>query len=174
MAESDLATIYRQRVQPFKPLDNPTFRTSVVSIVLATVHPDVQFVRCLNTWLSNQPKEIIIVTIPRDVPAVKAFVAKVGRDQDKIRILTVDEANHRAQQICGIKAALGSVIAMVDDDTFVGPEVLRWRMAPLEDPAVAGITSAALIFHPPESQLGEPASGRRSQSAACIISTLQP
>jgi hypothetical protein len=140
MAENDHAAMYRQQVQPFQPLDNPSFRTSDVSIVLATVHPDAQFVRCLNTWLSNLPKEIIIVTIPRDVPSVEAYVARVDRDQDKIRILTADKANHRAQQILGIKAVTGSITAMVDDDTFVSPDVLRWRMAALEDPKVAGVT----------------------------------
>lgn len=122
------------------PAKTPTFTTEDVSIVLATIHPDPDFVRCLDSWLDNKPKEIIIVTVPRDVPVIKKMILHVRHSSEKIRILTVEEANHRTQQICGIKAATGKVLAIVDDDTFCGPDVLTWRLAPLENPVIAGVT----------------------------------
>jgi glycosyltransferase involved in cell wall biosynthesis len=88
----------------------------------------------MRLWLANKPKEIIVVTIPRDLDRVKQLILPIPRpDFDKIHVRTVPNANKRAQLIRGIQAATGTILALVDDDVFWPHDmVLPYLLAPFE------------------------------------------
>lgn len=54
----------------------------------------------------------------------------------------MNKPDQRRQQSVGIGAAAGKIITIADDDTFCsGPDVLRWLLAPLENPRVGGVNN---------------------------------
>ncbi|CRK17469.1 hypothetical protein BN1723_016421 [Verticillium longisporum] len=151
MLERNLASAYAWRCQPFELAENPTFAPSDVSIVIATIQPDDSFTRALRLWLENKPKEIIIVTITRDLEAVKELVSDLEHGQDIIQVLAINHANQRQQQIHGIKMTTGKIILLADDDTFcTNSKVVPWLLAPLENPRIGAVGGKQLADIPLE------------------------
>nr|KAK5451191.1 hypothetical protein LTR18_001208 [Exophiala xenobiotica] len=120
-------------------------RPSDVSVIIPTVGHDEGFEACICSILTNNPREIIIVT----TEAEKARVAElVGanrieslRNRTEIDILTVSAANKRDQIIRGVNASKGSILALVDDDAYWPHEtVLEHLLSPFqqEDVGLAG------------------------------------
>ncbi|OIW30741.1 family 2 glycosyltransferase [Coniochaeta ligniaria NRRL 30616] len=136
--EKRLANKYHSEYKPTPLPDNPTLTSEDVSIIVPTIDTEDTFTECLRLWLANKPKEIIVVTIPRDLARVQQLVQPIAQpDFDKIQVLTVPEANKRAQLIRGIQAATGTILSLVDDDVFWPHDmVLPYLLAPFEDKKV--------------------------------------
>ena len=119
----------------------PTVTTEQVSIIVPTIDTEHTFTECLQLWLRNNPREIIVVTIPRDLWRVRKLIEPIdAAGRDKILVLSVPKANKREQMVCGIKAATGSILALVDDDVFwPHPRVLPALLAPLENKDVGAV-----------------------------------
>lgn len=109
-----------------------------MSIIVPTIDTEHTFTESVRLWLANNPKELIIVTIPRDVLRVEELLKPISEfDAGKIRVLVAPRANKREQLIRGIKEANGSILALVDDDTFWPHDmVLAYLLAPFEDERV--------------------------------------
>ncbi|WYZ39928.1 hypothetical protein EsH8_IV_000269 [Colletotrichum jinshuiense] len=125
----------------YKPLpvpEAPNYKSTDVSIIVATIDTPDSFTDSLRLWLSNNPGEIIIVTIERDLKRVHDLVEPVIAEcGDRISLMTADYANKRHQLAVGIKEAKGKILALVDDDVFWGnTEVLPYLLAGFEDPEV--------------------------------------
>ncbi|GKT46853.1 uncharacterized protein ColSpa_07034 [Colletotrichum spaethianum] len=138
-----------KKLKPIPLPENPSYKSTDVSIIVATIDTPDSFTDCLRLWLANHPKEIIIVTIDRDLQRVHDLVKPVITDgDDRISVMTAEYASKRYQMVVGIKEAKGKIFAFVDDDAFWGTlKVLPYLLAPLEDPNVGGTTGkqSALI-----------------------------
>jgi cellulose synthase/poly-beta-1,6-N-acetylglucosamine synthase-like glycosyltransferase len=120
----------------------PTSLPGDVSVVIPTISTEEFFGECLVKWLENDPKEIIVVTIPRDFAMVRRTMAAISRmaNASKVRVVTVDQPNKRAQLVRGIRLATGRFVALVDDDTFpVAETTLTHLLAPFEDEDVGAV-----------------------------------
>ena len=95
----------------------------------------------MQLWLANAPKEIIIVTIPRDLQRVRELLAPLGDSiSTPISVFTVPKPGRRAQMSLALKKASGSIVAYVDDDTYwPSNKVLPYLLAGFNDPAVGGV-----------------------------------
>jgi hypothetical protein len=83
----------------------------------SSIFTENSFAECLGLWLENEPKEVIIVTIPRDLARVTQLVGAIcGPKSKKIQVITVEQPNKREQLVAAIKVATGSILALVDDD----------------------------------------------------------
>lgn len=109
--------------------------------MVATIDTPDTLPESLRQWLSNDPHEIIIVTIRRDVQLVHHLVSQVPQAAEIIQIVTCDIINKREQLAKGIRMARGQIIALVDDDAFwPTTSVLPYLLAGLEeDPDVGGV-----------------------------------
>ncbi|KAL0931201.1 N-acetylglucosaminyltransferase [Colletotrichum truncatum] len=117
----------------------PSYSSRDVSIIIPTIDTPDTFTDCLRLWLANNPREIIIVTIERDLQRVYDLVKPViPEGEERISLMTADYANKREQLVVGIKEAKGKILALVDDDAFWGYEVLPSLLAPFEDNNVGG------------------------------------
>ncbi|KAK1503590.1 glycosyltransferase family 2 [Colletotrichum abscissum] len=138
-----------QKAKPIPLPQEPSFKTTDVSIIVATINTPDTFTDCLRLWLANKPKEIIIVTIDRDLQRVHDLVKPVIIEgDDRISVMTAEYASKRYQMVVGIKEAQGKILALVDDDAFWGTlETLPYLLAGFEDPKVGGVTGkqSALI-----------------------------
>lgn len=124
-------------IKPIPLPANPKLTTSDVSIICPTIDTPSAFTHSLGTWLINEPREIIIVTIARDLTLVQNLmqlvIAEFGlRRASTIRVLVADYASKRAQMVMGIRHATGKIIVNVDDDIYWGDETLTWLLAPME------------------------------------------
>ena len=92
----------------------------------------------MRLWLKSNPREIIIVTVPRCRSEVEKLVSPVFTD--KITILTAPLANKRQQLAIGVKAATGKVIALVDDDAYWrSTKIVPYMLAPFEKAEVGSV-----------------------------------
>ncbi|KAK1585037.1 polysaccharide synthase [Colletotrichum navitas] len=111
------------------------------------------FTECLRLWLGPNAREIVIVTVKRNRDRVERLVEPLKENADRVVILCAPLANKRIQLVVGVKAARGSILALVDDDVYWRAEgVLPYLLAPFGDTkvgTVAGIQSAEV---PPERQ----------------------
>ncbi|KAL4406327.1 glycosyltransferase family 2 [Colletotrichum abscissum] len=102
----------------------------------------------MRLWLKSKPREVIIVTVERNRDRIVRLLEPLKEDADKIVILCAPLANKRVQLVVGVKAARGSILALVDDDVYWrAAGVLPYLLAPFENAkvgAVAGIQSAEI------------------------------
>ncbi|KAK1975622.1 family 2 glycosyl transferase [Colletotrichum cereale] len=129
-----------KKTKPIPLPENPSYQSTDVSIIIATIDTPDSFTDCLRLWLANRPKEIIIVTIDRDLQRVHDLVKPViAEGDDRISVMTAEYASKRYQMVVGIKQAKGKILALVDDDAFWNTlQVLPYLLAPFEDPKVGG------------------------------------
>ncbi|KXH45840.1 glycosyltransferase family 2 [Colletotrichum salicis] len=130
------------KAKPIPLPRKPSFKSTDVSIIVPTINTPDTFTDCLRLWLANKPKEIIIVTIERDLQRVHDLVKPVIIEgEDRISVMTADYASKRDQMVVGMKEAKGKILALVDDDAFWSTlETLPYLLAPFEDPKVGGVT----------------------------------
>ncbi|OLN83731.1 N-acetylglucosaminyltransferase [Colletotrichum chlorophyti] len=136
----------------YKPLalpEKPKYKSTDVSIIIPTIDTPETFTDCLRLWLANHPREIIIVTIERDLKRVHDLVKPViAEGDDRITLMTADHANKRQQLVAGMKEAKGRILALVDDDAFWSTvEVLPHLLAGFEDPGVGGCVGKQSLFN---------------------------
>ncbi|OHF03671.1 glycosyltransferase family 2 [Colletotrichum orchidophilum] len=130
-----------KKAKPIPLPEEPTYKSTDVSIIVATINTPDTFTDCLRLWLANKPKEIIIVTIERDLQRVLDLVKPVKNDgDDRISVEIAEYASKRYQMVVGIKQAKGKVVALVDDDAFWGTLVLPYLLAGFEIPKIGGVT----------------------------------
>lgn len=135
--ESVIEAGYEKYYKPLPLPDNPQYNSQDVSIVVATIDTPETLSEALCQWRDNDPYEIIVVTIERDLLHVQNLVAQVPMAGEITRIITCDIANKREQLARGIRMATRNIIALVDDDVFwPSTQVLPYLLAGLEDPEV--------------------------------------
>ncbi|KAF2450927.1 glycosyltransferase family 2 protein [Karstenula rhodostoma CBS 690.94] len=138
---SYLAKKYRTVPLP----STPSYHSSDVSIIVPTIETESSFTDCVRLWLRSNPREIIIVTVPRYKTHVEHLVQPMHNLTDKITILIAPVANKRQQIMMGAKKATGKIIALVDDDAYWRSSgVIPYMLAAFEDAsigAVAGLQS---------------------------------
>lgn len=113
---------------------------------MPTINTPDAFTECMRLWLANEPKEIIIVTVPRDLPRLNELLDPLlqasSPPEVPISVFTVPQPGRRAQMSLALRKAAGKVVVYVDDDTYwPSNKVLPSLLAGLEDPAVGGVTS---------------------------------
>jgi glycosyltransferase involved in cell wall biosynthesis len=119
-----------------------------VSIIVPTIDTESTFTECVRLWLESNPREIIIVTVPRCKAHVEQLVKPVQELTDKITILTAPLANKRQQLMVGAKAASGKIIALVDDDAYWrAATVIPYLLAPFEDAEVGSVAGLQRSVH---------------------------
>lgn len=105
-----------------------------VSVVVPTIGFDRDLTVSLRSWLSNHPKEIIIVTSEKFLDALIELVhGELSVEERKtIQLLSCPLANKRKQLVAGIQKATGEIIVFADDDVFWPPSVLTYLLAGFE------------------------------------------
>ncbi|MDF5754310.1 glycosyltransferase family 2 protein [Spongiactinospora sp. TRM90649] len=125
-----------------KPVVNG-FRTTV-SVVVPSYREDPEIlVRCLDSWLSQNPNEVIIVV---DVGDTECHAKLREVDDRRLRVLVYEHAGKRSALGVGIRAARGEVVVFADSDTWWQPGLLEAVQMPFEDPAVGGVGTQQNVF----------------------------
>ncbi|GLW26412.1 hypothetical protein Mame01_64540 [Microbispora amethystogenes] len=119
------------------------YRTTV-SVVVPSYREDPEIlVRCLESWLAQDPLEVIIVVDVADTEC-HARLAKV--EDPRLHVLIYEHAGKRSALGVGIRAAQGEVVVFADSDTWWQPGLLDAVQMPFEDPAVGGVGTQQNVY----------------------------
>ncbi|MGW2046672.1 glycosyltransferase family 2 protein [Streptomyces sp. NPDC001858] len=135
--------LYRAVLSRFaKPVVN-NYRTTV-SVVVPAYREDADIlVDCLDTWLAQDPTEVIIVPDVED----KEVLRRLAQVQDpRVRVLAFEHRGKRSALGVGIRAATSELVVLVDSDTRWEPGLLAAVQMPFVDPAVGGVGTQQNVY----------------------------
>lgn len=94
------------------------------------LNPPKIFPECLKTWLSNNPKEIILVTTYKCYDNVLATLQTSKLTEDdwaKIKVFHLEEGiyGQRLQHALGFEMATGNIMAVTDDQILWSEKTLE-------------------------------------------------
>jgi hypothetical protein len=131
--------------QPPSALDK--LKTSDVTIIIPTIDTDEEAMHeAMRSWVLNEPKEIIIVTVGDQTQKELQRIAATSIAADITRVLRVEgKANKRTQLVLGVKEASTSLVCFTDDDAIWNANFLRWLIVPFNDPRMGGAGSNQIM-----------------------------
>ena len=126
----------------YRPTLNDHRETVSVVVPVYREDPDV-LERCLRTWISQQPFEVILVVDDRDAQVL-----------DRLRILDLAgvcvlpwrHTGKRGALGAGIRTARGDIIVLADSDTSWQPGLLDAIQMPFADPHVGGVGTRQFVY----------------------------
>ncbi|MBT2594543.1 glycosyltransferase [Arthrobacter sp. ISL-72] len=125
-----------------RPVVTP-FRAST-SVIVPSFHEDPDILmRCLGSWLAQDPAEIIIVLDTKDLEAYQRITAL---DIPSVRPILFRHAGKRSALGRGVRAASGEILVFVDSDTSWEPGLLAAVQMPFADPAVGGVGTQQNVY----------------------------
>ena len=126
----------------YKPVVND-FRITT-SVVVPSYREDPQILlRCLESWRSQNPDEIIIVVDVDDLEC-QAKLAEV--DDPRLKVIVFKHHGKRSALGVGIRAALNEVLVFADSDTAWEPGLLEAVQMPFADPVVDGVGTQQNVY----------------------------
>ncbi|MCU1421835.1 MAG: hyaluronan synthase [Microbacteriaceae bacterium] len=118
--------------------------STTTSVVVPSYHEDPDILlRCLESWRSQDPTEIIIVLDVADTEAYRRIVA-VG--DPRVKPILFHHAGKRSALGVGIREAQGEVLVLTDSDTSWEPGLLTNVQMPFIDPLVGGVGTQQNVY----------------------------
>jgi cellulose synthase/poly-beta-1,6-N-acetylglucosamine synthase-like glycosyltransferase len=128
----------------YRPTINDYRATTSVVVPSFREDPDI-LLDCLQTWLAQQPTEIIIVLDVQDTEARDRLIALRN---PKIHVMMFAHEGKRSALGVGIKAARYDILVLTDSDTRWQPGLLAAVQMPFIDPAVGGVGTRQNVYDP--------------------------
>ncbi len=124
----------------------PTGYRTTTSVVVPSYREDPDILeRCLESWLAEDPTEVIIVP---DIEDSEVIARLQRRRSPRLRVIPFEHQGKRSALGVGIRAATAEVIVLVDSDTEWVPGLLAAVQAPFEDPHVGGVGTRQNVYRP--------------------------
>jgi hyaluronan synthase len=135
--------LYRAILSRFaKPVLNH-YRTTVSVVVPAyREDPDI-LMECLDSWLSEDPDEIIVVPDVEDTEVLRRLHAV---SDVRVRTLAFEHRGKRSALGVGIRAARHEIVVLADSDTRWEPGLLAAVQMPFADPEVGGVGTQQNVY----------------------------
>ncbi|RZS87077.1 cellulose synthase/poly-beta-1,6-N-acetylglucosamine synthase-like glycosyltransferase [Motilibacter rhizosphaerae] len=127
-----------------KPIVNDYRTTTSVVVPSFREDPDI-LLRCLRTWLSQDPTEVVIVP---DVEDVEVIARLKEVDDPRLRVIPFVHRGKRSALGVGIRAATSDVVVLVDSDTAWRRGLLDAVQMPFEDPRVGAVSTQQNVYQP--------------------------
>ncbi len=119
------------------------FRTTT-SVVVPSFHEDVPILlRCLDSWLAQDPTEVVVVL---DVADTEAYERITALGDPRVRPILFRHAGKRSALGVGIRAARGEVLVLTDSDTSWEPGLLDAVQMPFADPRVGAVGTQQNVY----------------------------
>ncbi|KAI9824626.1 MAG: hypothetical protein M1832_001716 [Thelocarpon impressellum] len=134
----------------FRPIplpEEPTLSGSDVTIIIPTINGEGgELRRTIETCLSTEPYEIILVTIDAHLKRLAELVASFSTS--RIRVLSVAHANKRRQMCRAIPEVTTAITVLADDDVVWPRGLLHWILAPFERAEYGGVGTCQRLHRP--------------------------
>lgn len=121
-----------------------TDHRGTTSVVVPSYHEDPDILMaCLDTWLEQDPDEVIIVL---DVADTVAYGRIVERADPRVRPVLFRHAGKRSALGVGIRLARFDLLVLVDSDTRWLPGLLEAVQMPFADPDVGAVSTRQNVY----------------------------
>lgn len=135
-----LSKLYRPYPVGFKA-------TTSVVVPAYREDPDI-LIRCLRSWLAEEPTEVIIVPDLED----EEVIARLRQVADpRLRVIPFAHEGKRSALGVGMRAATSEVIILSDSDTQWESGLLEAVIAPFADPKIGGVGTRQNAYKPESS-----------------------
>jgi hyaluronan synthase len=126
------------------------YRTTT-SVVVPSYREDPDILdRCLESWLREDPTEVIVVPDLADDAVINLLRLRQRRDS-RIQVIPFAHTGKRSALGVGIRAASSEVIVLADSDTQWEPGMLAAVQAPFQDPRIGGVGTRQNVYQPESS-----------------------
>jgi len=126
----------------YKPVINDYRLTTSVIVPSYREDPDI-LMRCLDSWLSQDPNEVIIVPDVED-HEVQRRLAEIT--DPRVRVIVFEHQGKRSALGVGIRAAVNEILVFADSDTAWEPGLLDAVQMPFIDPLVGGVGTQQNVY----------------------------
>ncbi|CAM9627542.1 unnamed protein product [Discosporangium mesarthrocarpum] len=112
--------------------------TQMMTMIIPVYMPEPGFEECLQSWVDNRPKTIVVVVDTNSYQQVLKIVETVNPRATIIRVVEESKPGKRAAMYTGLAYVDTEVTVFADDDALYGPAVLKSLIMPFKDPAMGG------------------------------------
>ncbi|CAM9863638.1 unnamed protein product [Ectocarpus fasciculatus] len=112
--------------------------TQMMTMIIPVYMPEPGFEECLQSWVDNRPKTIVIVVDTNSYQQVLNIVETVNPRATIIRVVEESKPGKRAAMYTGLAYVDTEITVFADDDALYGPAVLKSLIMPFKDPAMGG------------------------------------
>lgn len=123
----------------YKPIQNDYRTTTSVIVPSYREDPDVTL-RCLETWLREDPDEIIMVVDIDDTEMLEAL-KPYEQAHPILQVIPFKHEGKRSALGVGIRKAKYDILVLTDSDTAWEPGLIREIQMPFVDPEVGGVST---------------------------------
>ncbi|MGH3800756.1 MAG: glycosyltransferase [Pseudonocardiaceae bacterium] len=128
----------------YRPTVNE-FRTTT-SVIVPSYHEDPDVLdACLDTWLAENPDQVVIVL---DVADTEAQHRLIARNDPRLHVIMFAHQGKRSALGVGIRAATAEVLVLTDSDTRWVAGLLAAIQMPFIDPMVGAVGTRQNVFEP--------------------------
>lgn len=130
----------------YRPVPVGYFATT--SVIVPAYREDPGIVsECLDSWLAENPTEIIVVPDREDTEVIALLEARAASDR-RLRVVPFAHRGKRSALGAGIRRAAGEILVLADSDTRWERGLLAAVLAPFADPAVGGVGTRQNAYLP--------------------------
>lgn len=130
-----------------KPIESGYRATT--SVIVPSFHEDPAILlRCLETWLSDDPDEVIIVF---DVADLDTYDMVEALGDPRVLPVLFEHVGKRSALGEGIRRARGELLVLTDSDTSWRRGLLRNVQKPFADPKVGAVSTKQNVYQPSSS-----------------------
>jgi hyaluronan synthase len=121
---------------------------ATTSVVVPAYREDPEILRrCLESWLAEDPTEVIVVPDLEDKEVI-ALLEEAAEHNPRLRPLPFAHAGKRSALAAGIRAATSDIVVLADSDTQWERGLLDAIQAPFADPKVGGVGTRQNAYMP--------------------------
>jgi hyaluronan synthase len=132
-----LSALYRPTVNDFR---------TTTSVVVPSFREDPDVIEdCLETWLAQDPDEIVIVLDVEDTVARDRLMA---RNEPRLHVIMFAHHGKRSALGIGIRAAKNEILVLTDSDTRWTDGLLAAVQMPFADPKVGAVSTKQNVYQP--------------------------
>jgi cellulose synthase/poly-beta-1,6-N-acetylglucosamine synthase-like glycosyltransferase len=130
----------------YRPVPPGYMTTTSVVVPSYREDPDI-LVRCLDSWLAENPTEVIVVPDVADTEVINRLRRRAAVDPRLIVVPFVHSGKRSALGV-GIRHASKEILVLSDSDTNWARGMLRNVLAPFADPKVGGVGTRQNAYRP--------------------------
>ncbi|NHC13416.1 glycosyltransferase [Motilibacter sp. E257] len=119
------------------------YRTTT-SVVVPSYREDPEtLLRCLRSWLAQDPTEVLVVVDVADAACMEALATV---EDPRLRVIRFAHHGKRSALGVGIRAAKGELLILCDSDTSWRPGLLEAVQMPFVDPKVGAVSTQQNVY----------------------------
>lgn len=125
----------------YTPIDKSPTRDIKYSIITPVYNEDpVIFKSAVESWILNEPDEIIAVIDSREKTCQEVF-KQISINRPSLKMIVIDKPGKRPALAEGIRVAKYEIIALVDSDTIWDKDNRDYVLSPFRDKMIGGVTT---------------------------------